>query len=241
MLNFMAGRSEDDERTWDIPLDPIPDFTKFCKSGSDSLKGITIGVPRNTWDGTSPAPIEESFDAALKMLSSAGAKIVDPADFPDVEGFKKLNNEVKGVVRSSEFKRDIVSYIQTLDSNPNNIHTVEDLIEFTKTDPREEFPDRDVGKFQWTQAEGVDVESEKYKKMVEQEKYFGGPGGILGAMERYDLDVIAFPLDQDVSNDLAAKMGFPAISVPLGFWPEDTPLQLTKTKPELVKVAPGIP
>lgn len=241
MVNIMAGRSEGDERTWNIPFNPIPDFTTFCKSGPDSLKGITIGVPRNTWEGKSPAPIEVSFDAALKTLSSAGANIVDPADFPDIKGFKKLNNEVKGIVRSSEFKRDIVSYIRTLDSNPNDIQSVEDLIEFTKTDPREEFPDRDVGKFQWTQAEGVDVGSEKYKKMIEQEQYFGGPGGILGAMKKYNLDVIAFPHAQDISNDLAAKMGFPAISVPLGFWPEDTPMQYTKTKPSLVKVAPGMP
>jgi amidase len=60
-------------------------------------------------------------------------------------------------------------------------------------------------------------------------------------MEKYKPDVIVVPADQDIGNDLAAKMGFPAISVPLGFWPEGTPVQLDNKKPHLVKVAPGMP
>lgn len=93
----------------------------------------------------------------------------------------------------------------------------------------------------WTQAEGIDVGSEKYRKMLEQEQYFGGEGGILGAMEKHSLGALVFPADQDIANDLAAKMGFPAISVPLGFWPEDTPVELDQAKPNLVIVAPGMP
>ncbi|KAL1838403.1 hypothetical protein VTJ49DRAFT_2687 [Mycothermus thermophilus] len=44
-----------------------------------------------------------------------------------------------------------------------------------------------------------------------------------------------------VTNDLAAKMGFPERSVPLGFYPEDTPMQRSAKAPYLVEVAPGIP
>ncbi|KUJ22181.1 putative amidase [Mollisia scopiformis] len=239
LLSEMAGRSKRDERTWHIPFNPIPDFTTFCK-GTD-LSGITIGVPRNTWEGESPAPIQASFESALQTLSSAGANVVEDSDFPQADDFKKLNEQVKGIVRSSEFKRDIVRYLQTLETNPNNIQSAEDIIEFTKRFPAEEYPDRDIGKFLWTQAEGVDVDGDKYKEMVKQEQFFGGEGGILGAMKKYHLDVLVVPADQDIGNDLAAKMGFPVISVPLGFWPEDTSVQLDKKKPNLVKVAPGMP
>jgi amidase len=239
LLSEMAGRSDRDEATWKIPFHPIPDFTTFCR-GND-LSGITIGVPRNTWIGNSPAAIEASFESALETMRSAGANVVENADFPNVEDFKKLNMEVKGIVRSSEFKRDIARYFQTLETNPNNLHSAEDIIEFTKSFPAEDYPERDIGKFLWSQAEGVDVNSEKYKKMVEQEQFFGGEGGILGAMEKYNLDVLVIPADQDIANDLAAKMGFPAISVPLGFWPEDTPVKLKKDKSNLVAVAPGMP
>ena len=239
LLSKMAGRSDRDERSWEIPFDAIPDFSTFCK-GKD-LNGITVGVPRNTWIGDSPAPIEASFNSALETMRSAGAKVLENADFPKVEGFKKLNMEVKGVVRSSEFKRDIVNYIQTLETNPNNLHSAEDIIEFTKSFPAEDYPEKDIGKFLWSQAEGVNVESERYRELIEQEKYFGGEGGILGAMEKHDLDVIVVPANQDIANDLAVKMGFPAISVPLGFWPEDTPIDLDEDKPNLVTVGPGMP
>ncbi|KAF2259246.1 amidase signature enzyme [Lojkania enalia] len=239
LFSKMAGRSDRDDRTWHIPIDPIPDFTTFCR-GTD-LGGITIGVPRNSWAADSPAPIMALFESALETLRSTGAKVIDNANFSAADEFRKLNQQVKGIVRSSEFKRDIVCYLETLESNPNGIHSAEDIIEFTKTSPREEYPDRDIGKFLWTQVEGIDVDSDKYKHMIEQERFFGGEGGILGAIEKYDLDVLVVPSSLGIGNDLAAKMGFPAIGVPLGFWPENTPIELDGNKPNLVRTAPGVP
>ena len=151
----MAGRSESDERTWNIPLDTMHDFTAFC-TGTD-LGSITIGVSRNSFAVDTPVPILASFESALKTLTSAGAKVVENANFPAAAEFKKLNQQVKGIVRSSEFKRDIVKYLETLETNPNEIHSAEDIINFTKKFPAEEYPARDIGKFLWTQAEGIDV------------------------------------------------------------------------------------
>ncbi|KAI1352907.1 amidase signature enzyme [Xylaria sp. FL0043] len=239
MLSNMAGRSERDERTWNIPFQKIPDFVKYC-SGTD-LSGITIGVPRNSFTADPTSPIMISFEAALRTLVSAGALVIDHADFPAADEFKKLNQQVKGIVRSSEFKRDIVRYLNTLENNPHNIKSAEDIIKFTKTHEKEDYPSRDIGKFLWTQVEGVDVESEKYHKMVEQERFFGGEGGILGAMDKYNLDVLVVPSSFGIGNDLAAKMGFPVIGVPLGFYPENTAIELDDCEPHLVRIAPGIP
>lgn len=179
-----------------------------------------------------------SFESALDVLRSSEADVVDNANFPAAEEFKKLNQQVKGIVRSSEFKRDIVQYLRTLKTNPNNIHTAEAIIEFTKTSSKEQYPERDIGKFLWTQEEGIDVESAKYKSMVEQEIYFGGEGGILGAMEEHKVDLFIVPSTLGIANDLAAKMRFPVMAIPLGFWPEDTAVE---KKGGLVKVGPGIP
>jgi len=77
--------------------------------------------------------------------------------------------------------------------------------------------------------------------MVEQEKFFGGEGGILGALDRYEVDVLVVPSSAGIGPDLAAKMGFPELSLPLGFYPEGTPIQHDGDEPHLVKVAPGIP
>lgn len=239
LLSTVAGRSELDEMTWNIPFDTIPDYTEYC-TGTD-LSGIAIGVPRNSFEADAESPVMASFESALQMLASAGAKIVDHADFPSADEFKKLNQQVKGIVRSSEFKRDIVHYLETLSANPNNLHSVEDIIEFTKSHEEEDFPERDIGKFLWTQEEGIDVNSDKYRDMVEQERFFGGEGGITGALEKHSLDVLVVPSSLGIANDLAAKMGFPVIGVPLGFYPEGTPVQVDSGKPHLIKVAHGTP
>jgi amidase len=239
VLSVIAGRSDQDERTHKIPFDQIPDYTAFCND--TDLSGVTIGVPRNTFTVDASDPVMVSFEAALETLKHAGAKIVDNADFPAAEEFKKLNQQVRGIVRSSEFKRDIVRYLDTLETNPNDIHSSEDIIEFTKSFPAEEYPHRDIGKFLWTQAEGIDVDSEKYREMANQEIYYGGEGGILGAMEKHGVDVLAVPSSYGIGNDLAAKMGFPVVGVPLGFYPKGTKEQVDSGWPNLVKVSEGLP
>ncbi|KAI1737184.1 putative amidase [Xylaria scruposa] len=238
MLSSMAGRSDLDDRTWNIPFEKIPDFTDFCDT---DLAGIRIGIPRNAFPDDVPAPIMTSFKYAQKILEMAGAKIVDNANFTAAKEFQKLNQQVKGIVRSSEFKKDIVKYLETLKTNPNEIHSAEDIINFTKTFPLEDYPGKDIGKFMWTQEEGIDVDSERYKAMVEQELYYGGEGGILGAMNKHKLDVLIIPSLLGITNDLAAKMGFPAMSIPLGSWPEGTPIKYDSRKPGLIRIAPGIP
>lgn len=65
--------------------------------------------------------------------------------------FKNLNQQMKGIVRSCELRRDITNYLETLERNPNNIHSVEDIINFTKTCQDEGNADKDIGQFLWTQ------------------------------------------------------------------------------------------
>ncbi|KAJ5882412.1 glutamyl-tRNA amidotransferase subunit A [Penicillium soppii] len=109
----------------------------------------------------------------------------------------------------------IATCIKTLEPNPNNIRSTEDLIEFTKIHPEDKHPERDISKFVWNQAVGIDVDSDRYAEMVEQERYYSGPGGgILGATEKYDVDLFAVPSSWGIVNDLAANMMFPMMSVP---------------------------
>lgn len=144
----MARQSNADNRTWSIPLDLIPNFTTYCK-GTD-LRGVTISVHQNSFSSDAPALIMSSFKSALRLLSSVGAQIVNNSNFTGAEEFKKLNQQVKGIVRLPEFKRDIVEYLHNLETNPNNIQSAEDIIEFTKTTPEERYPERNIGKFLWT-------------------------------------------------------------------------------------------
>ncbi|KAL2066225.1 hypothetical protein VTL71DRAFT_2296 [Oculimacula yallundae] len=141
---------------------------------------MTVGVPGNCFDGEhAPAPLMRLFESALEVLSFVGANLV-----------------VNANLRAPRIFTDSINYLGMPHTNPNNIHSVEDIIVFIKTAPNEEYLDLKIGKPLWTQAECIDVDSDKYKGMVEQELYFGG-----------------------VANNLAANMGLPVMSVPPGFYP----------------------
>lgn len=103
-----------------------------------------------------------SFETALKAPSSVRAKVADYAGFSAAEESRKLNQQVKGIVRSSQFRRDIADYITTLQTNPHDIRSLEDIINFTKTFPAESYPEHDIAKFLWTRAEEIDVDSNKH-------------------------------------------------------------------------------
>lgn len=66
----------------------------------------------------------------------------------------------------------------------------------------------------------MDVDSDKYRDTFKQEQFYGGEGGILGAMEKHILDLLMVPSSRGIANDLAAKMGFPVLGVPLGSYPD---------------------
>jgi amidase len=236
-MNIIAGRNEADDGTWDIPFNPIPDFAASCQT--TDLKGFRIGVPRNTFLKVEPSVLV-AFETALQTLGEAGAQIVENSDLESVDEFKKLDKETKSFCMTAEFKSDLSKYFSGLQNNPHNLRTVEDLIEFTKQSPEEEYPERDIDIFLRAQADGTDISSAKYEALREKELNFGGAGGILGTLEKFNLDVLAVPSTIEIPTSLAAKMGFPIISVPLGFYPEDTKIKMNK-RGDLVQVAPGIP
>jgi amidase len=237
VLNVVAGRSESDDLTWDIPFDPIPDFTASCQS--TDLSGVRIGVPRNTFLKVSPFVLA-AFETALKTLGEAGADIVEDANFESADEWMKLDKSTRrSFCITAEFKSDLANYLSGLKDNPNNIHTLEELINFTKSFPEEEYPARDIDIFLAAQANDTGVSGAKYKEVREKELYFGGPGGILGALEKFDLDVLAIPSTIEIPTVLAAKMGYPILTVPLGFYPEGTEIKKNK-RGDLIKIAPGM-
>ena len=237
ILNTIAGRSQDDPYTWNIPFDPIPDFSQSCDD--EDLSEITIGLPRNAFSDVA-APVITAFENAVVTLRGLGANVLDETNFPSVEEFRKLDKATKNFVITAEFKSDLQSYLASLQNNPHNLCSVADIIQFTKTFPGELYPDRDIEKFLWTEAAGTDIESEKYRSAIERESLLAGTQGILGTMEKFELDVLAVPANAEIPISYAAKLGLPVISVPLGFYPMDTEEKLNR-RGNLVQFAPGIP
>ena len=65
-----------------------------------------------------------------------------------------------------------------------------------------------------------------------------GEDGILGVLDKYDLDALVMPTF--TSFLLPAIAGLPVVSVPLGFFPSGTNV-VWNAKGNLINVAPGIP
>lgn len=121
----------------------MPDYVKACNYSA--FKGARLGVPRNGIDyflDNNTKPIMAAFEAALDLIRDSGAKIIDKANFAvfDVPAFSRNSNIVMG----TDFVAGLSAYLETLKTNPNNLKNLADIRKFTKEDPREEYPDRDV-------------------------------------------------------------------------------------------------
>jgi amidase len=138
----------------------------------------------------------------------------------------------------AEFKHSIEIWLKHLVENPNNVHTLEDIMRFTKSDPRECYPERDIQRWEWIQ-EGPEYGSTEYRESLDKMYRLASDQGLLEAMEKHKLDVIVHPTNTDPTATFAARLGLPAITVPLGFYPQDT--EAVSHSGDLFNIAPHVP
>lgn len=145
ILSAISGRCNYDNWTFAQPFDQAPDYLKACKHSA--LQGARLGIPQNGIDhflNNFTHPIIAAFKDALRVMEKAGPSIVEEANFTtfDVPAFSRNSN----IVLDTDFAAGLAEYLSMLASNPNDLHSLEDLANFTKGDPREEYPDRDVSR-----------------------------------------------------------------------------------------------
>ncbi|KAL2063127.1 hypothetical protein VTL71DRAFT_6199 [Oculimacula yallundae] len=235
LLQAIAGEDSKDPLTADIPA--ISDYVKACKLSG--LEGARIGVPRNAISLGSLPGYESAqtiaFQEALNVLRAAGAIIVDNADFTTAEEF--WESPIPTQVVSADFLVDLPQYFNKLISNPNNITSLSTLREFVQKHPLEEYPDRDTALWDLTLA-GFDSASPDFEPAYRKYLFYGAQGGLLGALEQYDLDAIVMPADY-AAHHFAAPAKGPVVTVPMGAYPADYPI--TETPRGLIEAAEGIP
>lgn len=235
ILSIIAGKDEHDPYTEKIPFEEIPDYSTACSM--QLLHGKRIGVPRNVID-TLPSAVE-TFDKTLQLLGELGATIVDNANFTGQDEYNAPDDWLKAVVMSTDFKISLNNYLKGLTHNPQNITDLTELIKYTKSDPREEFGRFDVAVFE--DADGtIGVDDPTYQEGLEKELYLSGEGGILGALERDNLDAIVVPSLPETAVTFAAIRGLPAITVPLGLYPENTKVKRNR-EGNTIDIGPGLP
>lgn len=245
ILSAIAGEDPYDNYTSAIPFKngTLPDYVKACKEGS--LAGARIGVARNLMDASygvdtianaSSSADLAAFQAALDVLRDAGATVVEGANFTAVEQwFNDSSSETIGL--DADFIVNLVQYLDELTENPNDIADLPTERAFTQGFPAEDWPDRDTGIWDEALALGFNNTSPQFWEARLNNLAVGGPGGILGALERDNLDAVVSLTS--VSSSFPALVGSPIISVPLGFFPNGT--RVVPSRRELIATAPGIP
>ncbi len=224
ILEVIAGYDSSDpitERSED--LSPFI-YTTFLKK--DGLKGARIGVFRYYTDKPTADPqIKDLFERAIEDMRAQGAEIADPFVIPDFEELTKN-------IWCDMFRHDLNHYLASLDGYA----PYKTLSEIVNTGLYSPYIERrlkralevPLGK----EARCLDVYSEP--KNIEFR------GCVLKSMEENKLDAIVYPtwnnpprkIDDDKSPAgdnsqlIPPHTGFPAITVPMGFTPDNLPAGL---------------
>jgi len=243
VLNAIAGYSPYDNYTSAIPFPnyTIPDYVAACNFSA--LRGKRIGIPRNVFDtprirqGRYGAILNSFDNYALPVLRAAGATIIDNTTWPgyDIEPANRTS-----VVFDGDFISDLPKYLAQLTYNPQNVHNLEDVRNFTQTFPLEDYPDRDTAV--WDQAldyfDGLNNTTPQFWGNYTLGLELAGPQGLTGSMKNHSLDALIMPTF--FASHFPAILGTPVVTVPMGSYPAETNVT-QNARGDLNATGPGIP
>ncbi|EMD88568.1 hypothetical protein COCC4DRAFT_209187 [Bipolaris maydis ATCC 48331] len=244
ILQAIVGPDQYDNYTSAIPWAKnatnvtVPDYVSACRL--DALEGKRIGVPRNAigTPDVSTAPVYAAFEAALDVLRSAGAIVVEGTNYTAWDQYLQSNAE--GIVLDGDFSPNLASYLSQLTYNPNNVTTLEEVRSFTQTFPAEAYPNRNTAQFDSSiaQSQNFSNTDAQFWAAYQEDLYLGGEGGLLGALVTYNLDAVVLP--SLVASGISAIIGGPVVTVPLGAYPANTTV-IKNSRGDLNATAPNVP
>jgi amidase len=203
----------------------VPDnYTQFLDA--NGLRNARIGIPRQVFFGKD-AESDAIVEQAIGALRAAGATIIDPADMPtaatlagDASGFRLL---------LYEFKADLNSYLAT--RSGLGVATLADLIAFNNAHADTELALFGQEIFELANLLGA-LETPQYLIALATSLRLSREQGIDAVMDQYQLDALVAPtgpppwvIDYDAADpplpyalySVAARAGYPVITVPAGF------------------------
>ncbi|MEZ5320332.1 MAG: amidase, partial [Vicinamibacterales bacterium] len=197
------------------------DYTTFLDAGA--LRGARIGVVRSSFgfDDRVDAVMED----ALRAMRDAGATVIDVPQIPAQRGL----GDLEGEVLRYEFKAGLDEYLAALGPRAP-IHSLEEAIAFNEKNRAREMPYFGQEIFIESQRRGPLTDA-TYRRAVERTRRLSGPMGIDAAMDRFRVDALVAPTGGPAwvtdlingdhfsggSSSVAARAGYPNLSVPAGY------------------------
>jgi amidase len=222
VLTAIVGFDPADPETKPAATRMARDYTQALTS--TGLGGLRIGVPRKPLFGGSPHA-DRLVEAALAVMKSLGAQIIDPVEITTPDDLGKAEFEVL----LYEFKADLNRYLAGLGPGAP-VKSLKEAIAFNEAHSDREMPY--FGQEIFLGAEAKDpLTSPEYRKVLARCKRASGPEGIDAVMTRHRLDALVAPtsgppsLTDLVNGDygpngassIPAVAGYPHITVPAGF------------------------
>lgn len=211
-LNIISGKDSNDESTYILENKEIPDYLDSLDK--DALKGVRLGVPQGKF-------IEEYddtlkvFNEAIMELEKLGAKIVK---VKINKGIYTINSDVLFY----EFPIALAKYFKTL-GNLAPVNTLREIIEFNKENLEERVP-YDQKIFEDCLEYEKDFD-EKYETALKNSLEYGKE--IEKVIKEKELDALVFLHWKGA--DIAARNGYPSVTVPAGYTKTNKPVGLTFT------------
>ncbi|HEY2066777.1 MAG TPA: amidase [Gemmatimonadaceae bacterium] len=222
LLNALAGTDARDPATHAYHGKPNVDYTRYLLV--DGLRGARIGVARKRYTGYNPHA-DAALEAALHVMKSHGARIVDPADITTAGQFDDAEYDVL----LHEFKADLNAYLAMVPAAALP-RTLADVIAFNRNHAGEEMPYFGQEIFEAAQKKGP-LTSSSYRKALDKCRTLSRKKGLDATFSKHRLDALVAPTQGPPSLiDLAngdsssgssttpcAVAGYPAITVPMGY------------------------
>jgi amidase len=245
MLGAMEGAAPDpnDPATKACAAPPGRDYTRHLNPAG--LRGARIGIPRAFFFDRITAPGDKeprggltdaqrkAMDDAIAVLKAQGAVIVDPVDIPSIVDKDASGNFLKwstcggldnakgrdadcSIAFKYGMKRDFNEWLKSLgDKAP--VKTLTELREWNITHQR-------AGAIKYGQAnldvsDEMDLQADRTRYQADRRRdiHLSATHGIDAVMKAQKLDALLFP---GVSGSaIAAKPGYPTITVPFAFVP----------------------
>jgi amidase len=132
------------------------------------------------------------------------------------------------------------TWFANLKANPSGVRTLEQLIEFNDAHPDLEEPVgyQNDSNLVFILSQNTTGRNQTYFDALKTSTRLGGEDGIDAALRMHNLDALVLP-SPGLTPHLAALSGYPIVTVPLGFYPDN--VTTVSTGPGTFYPAPGLP
>ncbi|EER41559.1 amidase [Histoplasma capsulatum H143] len=223
----------------------IPPCTSIV-SGKETLRGAQFGLPwKGVWEKASQNEAARKhyqiFEQVIERIRVAGANVIEYTDFPSAEEIippggwdwdyptkQGHPEQSQFTVVKTEFYNDLKAYLGNLASNPNNINCLDDIVKYNERHAETEggrpgvhpaWPSGQDSFEMSLDTKGVMDDTYRHAVVyIRRKSREEGIDAALSTKDRNQLDGLLVPLQADggVACQVAAKAGYPMITIPVG-------------------------